>query len=342
MALAPTVPAIDATDLEETASPRDHPIRSLVLRRLGLGVVSVAAVGFILYWATLILPGDAATAILGQSATPERVALLREQLGLDKPPVQAFFTWAANFLQGDFGVSLAQNKPVTELVWQRLPNSMVLVVVAAVVSSLLGVVLGVLVAPRRDGIVDQILSIIFLVTNAMPEFVVGVFVVIVFSVKVFHWFPAVSVLSPGTYVWQSPEKLVLPVLTLILVTTPYIFRMTRGTMIEALNSDYAELARLKGVPSTRMLFRHALPNALPPAIQAIGLNLLYLAGGIVLVEKVFNFPGIGLLLVDAIGGRDVPVIQFIVILLAATYVLINLVADVAVLLVTPRRRYPRS
>jgi peptide/nickel transport system permease protein len=154
-------------------------------------------------------------------------------------------------------------------------------------------------------------------------------------------FPAISVLAPGQHIWDDPSKLVLPVLTLTIVVVPYILRMCRGSVIEALDSDYVEVARLKGVAPARLLFRHALPNALAPTVQVVGLSLIYLAGGIVLVETVFQFPGVGLALVDAITARDVPVIQALVLLLSACYVLLNLLADVAVLLVTPRRRLPR-
>lgn len=326
----------------EVASKGPRGLGSIILARIGLGFVSVIAVAVIVYFATFVLPGDAARAILGQTATPARLATLRQELGLDRPPLQAFLGWAADFVRGNFGMSLVQGRSVASIVAERLPNSILLIVLSAVISTVLGVILGALAARRRDGLFDQVTSIVLLVANAMPEFVVGVFLVIIFSVKVFMWFPAVSFLPAGSYIWQQPSKLVLPVLTLVLVTTPYIFRMVRGTMIEALNSAYAELAILKGVSPTRLLFRHALPNALPPAIQAVGLNLLYLAGGIVLVEKVFNYPGIGLALVDAITDRDVPLIQLLVVMLAVTYVAINIVADIAVLMVTPRRRYPRG
>jgi peptide/nickel transport system permease protein len=165
--------------------------------------------------------------------------------------------------------------------------------------------------------------------------------VLLFATGVFTWFPAISVLEPGQSILSEPDKLVLPVLALVIVVTPYMFRMTRGAMIEALDSDYVEFARMKGVSTARIAFRHALPNALPPIIQVVGLNLLFLAGGIVLVEAIFNFPGIGSMLVAAINGRDVNEIQYIVILLAVFYVLLNIITDVCVLLVTPRRRYPR-
>jgi peptide/nickel transport system permease protein len=321
--------------------PKPHPIRNMVARRSLWGIVSIVVVSIIVYFATLILPGDAATAILGQQATPARLASLRHELHLDQPALVGFWHWASGAIHGDFGNSLTQGSSVWSVVGPRLANSLVLIVVASVLSTVLGILLGALAAARRDTLTDHGMSVTALVANAMPEFVVGVFVILIFSVKVFHWFPALSILPPGTYIWEEPSELVLPVLTLVIVCTPYVFRMVRASTIEALNSDYAEVAELKGASPRRLLFAHAVPNALAPTIQVIGLNLLYLAGGIVLVETVFNYQGVGFLLISSINDRDVPVIQFLVVLLAIFYVILNIITDVAVLLVTPRRRLPR-
>ena len=318
-----------------------HPIRSLIGRRLALGVLTVLVVSALVYFATHVLPGDAATAILGQQATPARLRLLRHQLGLDRSAVAGFRQWLTAAVQGDFGQSLAERIPVTTATGPRLANSVVLIAVTAVVSSILGILLGVRAAFRRDGVFDSVVSVVALVMNALPEFVVGVLMVVLFSINVFQWLPALSILPPDGRIWDEPNKLVLPVATLVLVITPYTFRMVRAAMIEALGSDYVEVARLKGVPPLRLGLYHALPNALAATVQVIGLNLLYLAGGIVLVERVFNYPGIGNLLVNAITDRDVPLIQFLVVLLAGFYVVLNIVVDVVVLLLTPRRRYPR-
>jgi len=323
------------------ARKKPHPIRHLILYRSAWGILSVAAVAVIVYFATIVLPGDAATAILGQQATPERLAALRAQLGIDQPVIPAFWHWATSFVMGDFGTSLSpEATPVWELVAPRLANSACLVIVAGILSTILGIVTGAIAAARRDHAPDHVMSIGALVANSLPEFIIGVFVVLVFAVRL-KLFPAISILPPGTYIWQQPDKLVLPALTLVIVVTPYVFRMVRGSTIEALNSDYAEVASLKGVTPRRILFVHALPNALAPTIQVVGLNLLYLAGGIVLVETVFAFPGIGSLLVNSIQARDVPVVQFLTVLLAVFYVALNICTDVAVLLVTPRRRHPR-
>jgi peptide/nickel transport system permease protein len=329
-----------------------HPIRSMLIRRSLLGVFTIVLIAIIVYAATLVLPGDAATAILGQSATPARIHQLRHQLGLDQPVLTRFWHWASHAVRGDFGNSLGLAVPVnsrasstsmsvTSLASDRMTNSAVLVAVTALVSTLLGFLAGMYAAFRRDGVMDTISSVVALAASALPEFVVAIFVVMLFSVNVFHWFPAISLLPPGGFILSQPNKLVLPVLALVIVVTPYVFRMVRGAMIEVLDSDYVELARLKGVSTMRIAFRHALPNALAPVIQVVGLNLLYLAGGIVLVETIFSYPGIGLLLVNAISGRDVPVIQYLVIILAIFYVALNILTDVLVLLVTPRKRYPR-
>jgi peptide/nickel transport system permease protein len=329
-----------------------HPVTSMIVRRALLGVVTIVMIAIIVYAATLVIPGNAATAILGRDAQPAKVASLEAELGLDEPVLTRFFNWAEKAIQLDFGNSLGEGQAITQheasaensvtsLASDRLANSAVLVAVAAVISTILGLLTGVYAAYRRDGFFDTVGSVVALIASALPEFVVAIFCVLLFATGVFTWFPAISVLQPGQSILSEPDKLVLPVLALVIVVTPYMFRMTRGAMIEALDSEYVEFARMKGVSTARIAFRHALPNALPPIIQVVGLNLLFLAGGIVLVEAIFNFPGIGSMLVAAINGRDVNEIQYIVILLAVFYVLLNIITDVCVLLVTPRRRYPR-
>lgn len=342
------VTAGDAPSTEVTAARADQrqaarggPVQRLLMWRLPLGVLSVVLVAILTYLATQVLPGDAASSILGQSATPERLAIVRKELGLDQGVVSGLLDWMGGLVLGDFGNSLVQNQPVSAVVGPRLANSVVLLVVVAVLSTVIGAVAGVVAAHQRDKWFDDVTSTLALVASALPEFVVGVLVILVFSLGVFDWFPSVSLLTPDQRIWDDRSKLVLPVVTLVIVTGPYMFRMVRAATIEALQSDYAEVARLKGVSTRRLLFRHALPNAFAPAVQVFGLNVLYLAGGIVLVETVFQYPGIGLALVSAIQNRDVPVIQFLVVLLAVFYVLLNILTDLVVLLATPRRRAPR-
>ncbi|CAB4942864.1 MAG: ABC transporter permease subunit [Actinobacteria bacterium] len=324
-----------------TASSGSHPILRMIARRLGLGVITVWVVTLVVYWATMVLPGDAATAILGQSATPERLAALTRALHLDESPVSAYWHWVTGILSGDPGISLVNGQEVVSLAFPRILNSAVLVIVATLLSTLIGISLGVVLARRRDTVFDHATSGVTLAASALPEFIVAIFVILLLSVKVFHWFPSVSTLNPGEHIWNEPSKMMLPVLTLLIVVTPYAIRMMRAAMIEALNTEYVELAELKGLTSRRILLRHAMPNALAPTIAVIGLNILYLAGGIVLVETVFNYPGLGQELVDSVNNRDVPVIQFLVLFLAVFYVVLNILIDLVVLLITPRRRVSR-
>jgi peptide/nickel transport system permease protein len=205
----------------------------------------------------------------------------------------------------------------------------------------LGVACGAIAALRKDGWFDHVTSVGALAVTALPEFVVAIVLVILFSTVVLHVLPAVSIVPPGSHPWDQPESLILPVATLVIVIVPYILRMMRAAMIEALESEYVEMARLKGLSTSRVVIVHAMPNAIAPTIQVIGLNFLYLAGGIVIVEYVFNYPGVGQGLVDAVSVRDIPVIQFIVLVLAAFYVFMNIATDVIALLATPRRRLAR-
>jgi peptide/nickel transport system permease protein len=320
---------------------KPHPIAGLVVSRLAAGVITLAIVSIVVFAATQVLPGNAAYAILGHNATPLRLHALELQLHLDRSPLEQYGAWLGGMLTGNGGSSLANGQPVWQLVAPRLVNSAALVAISGLLGAVIGVLLGAIAAVRKDRAFDHAISVVSLVVTALPEFVVAIALVILFATVVSQVLPAVSVLPPGTWAWQQPELLVLPVATLVIVIVPYIFRMMRGAMIEALESDYVEMARLKGLPVWRVLLVHALPNAIPPTVQVIGLNLLYLAGGIVVVEYVFDFPGIGQGLVSAVSNRDIPVIQLIVIILAAFYVFMNIVTDVIALLATPRRRIAR-
>jgi peptide/nickel transport system permease protein len=327
---------------ERLAAPPDaHPIVRLIRRRLAIGVVILFLVSVVVFLATEVLPGNAATAILGHNATPARVHALERSLHLNHGLFDQYWIWISGLFTGNPGRSLANGQPVWGYVEPRIVNSAVLVFVTGAISALVGVTLGAIAAVRKDGWFDHVTSVVVLAVTSLPEFVVAITLVIVLSTVVLHVLPAVSLLAPGTYAWSQPELLVLPVATLVIVIVPYILRMMRAAMVEALESDYVEMARLKGVPEWRVVLVHALPNAIAPTIQVVGLNFLYLAGGVVIVEYVFNFPGIGQGLVDAVNDRDIPVIQFIVLVLAAFYVVMNIVTDVIALLATPRRRIAR-
>ncbi len=319
-----------------------HPILELIVRRVALGILILVLVSILVFLATQVLPGNAAYAVLQNTATPARVHALEVQLHLNSPITEQYWHWITGVLQGNLGTSLASGQPVSSLVGSRITNSAVLVVLAGLISTVLGIALGVWAAAHRDRWLDHTLSVVALTLAAMPEFVVAIILIIIFSTVVMHLLPSVSVVPPGTSPLDHPNLLVLPVATLVLVTVPYTFRMARGAMVEALESDYVEMATIKGLPRRRVLFVHALLNATASTVQVVGLNLLYLAGGIVVVEYVFNYPGLGQGLVNAVSDRDIPVVQFIVLLLAGFYVFVNIASDVLALAVTPRRRLPRS
>ena len=339
-----TVDAPPAAQARAGPTGRAHPIARLIWTRVALGLVTLFIVSVLIFAATQLLPGNAATAVLGHNASASAVRTLQLRLGLNKPPATQYWDWLSGVLRGRLGTSLANGQSVWSLVGPRLLNSFVLVLVAGVVGAVIGVGLGMFAAVRRDKPADHALSVGALAVTSLPEFVVAIFLVIIFSTVLLHILPGVSPLESTTGAlkpWQDPRELVLPVAALVIVIVPYIFRMMRAATIEALESDYVEMARLNGLSPARVLLRHALPNAIAPTIQVIGLNFLYLAGGIVLVEFVFDYPGIGQGLVNAVADRDIPQIQFIVLVLAAFYIAINIITDVVALMVTPRRRVAR-
>jgi len=315
---------------------------NMVGRRLALGLLTLVAVSIVIFAATEVLPGNAAYAVLGQHATPARLHALEMQLHLNRPLAVQYWGWISAVLKGNLGTSFANGETVAHLVGPRIINSAVLVVLAGVIGSVIGVALGIVAAVRRDGWFDNAMSVVALGVTALPEFVVAIVLVMLFAALALHILPGTSFIPPGQSPWAHPSLLVLPVATLVIVIIPYIFRMTRAAMIEALESDYVEMAKLKGAQRWRIVLAHALPNAIPPTIQVIGLNVLYLAGGIVVVEYVFAYPGLGAGLVDAVSARDIPTIQFITLLLAAFYVFMNILTDVIALIASPRRRLPRS
>jgi len=313
-------------------------MRKLVVRRLALGVLTLWLISLVVFAAVLALPGDAATAILGREATPDRVAALRDQLNLNDSVVSQYLQWIGGVVTGSFGTSAATQQPVSDLLSARVGNSAFLVLVASLVAVPLSIAIGVWTAMRRDRPVDHVASTTTLVLAALPEFVIGIGLVLLFATSVFQIFPAVSLLAPGERAWQNPDVVVLPAATLVLAVTPYISRIMRGSMVEVLESEYVTMARLKGLSERTVIWRHAVPNAIVPAIQVAALQLAWMAGGVVVVEFVFSYPGIGAALVDAVGDRDMPVVQTVTMLAAGVYVLLNLLADLATIVVTPKLR----
>jgi peptide/nickel transport system permease protein len=313
-------------------------MRKLIIRRLALGVLTLFLISLVVYAAVVALPGDAATAILGKEATPDRVAALREQLHLNDSVVSQYLQWIGGVVTGSFGTSAATQQPVSTLLSDRVANSLFLVFCASVIAIPLSIAIGVWTAMKRDKPVDHVVSTTTLVLAALPEFVIGIGLILLFATGVFHWFPAVSLLAPGEKAWEDPRVVVLPAATLVLAVTPYISRIMRGSMVEVLESEYVTMARLKGLNERTVIWRHAVPNAIVPAIQVTALQLAWMAGGVVVVEYVFSYPGIGAALVDAVANRDMPVVQTVTMLAAGVYVLLNLLADLATIFVTPRLR----
>jgi peptide/nickel transport system permease protein len=310
----------------------------LILRRLAVSLAVLWLVSLLVFVATLLLPGDPARAILGQQATPERIAALQHQLHLDLPVWQRYLDWLGGLFTGDLGTSTSTQGPVTALLGDRISASLALLIIAAVLATPLGIGLGTWSAIRRDRVTDQVISGISLVIAALPEFVIGVALVVLLSTTVFKIFPSVTLTTPGEPVWSEPAQLVLPVATLVLVVTPYITRMMRATMNEVLDSGCVEMARLKGIPERLVLTRHALPHAVGPVAQVVALQLAWLAGGVVVVEFLFRYPGVGQALIDAVSKRDVAVVQAITLLIAAVYIVVNLLADVVGILANPKLR----
>jgi peptide/nickel transport system permease protein len=312
-------------------------IAGFIVRRVLLGLLVLFLVSVLVFLATQAL-GDPARAILGRDATPERLAALKKELNLDGSLVSQYVDWISGLWHGSLGNSLATQQPVSDLLGSKLVNSAFLVAVAALVSIPLSIAIGSWAALRREKTFDNVSSNLMLALAALPEFVVAIGLVILFSTTVFHWLPAISPIPPGQRPWDFPKEMVLPVATLVIVIAPYVARIMRASMVEVLESDYVEMARLKGLSERLVLTRHALPNALGPVFQVIAINLAYLAGGIVVVEYVFNYPGIGSQLQDSVVNHDIPVVQALAMLIAAVYVIVNMLADIATILVTPRLR----
>ena len=316
------------------------PLLKLILIRLGLGVLTLFLVSLIVFAATQLLPGDPAQAILGKDAADKaRYEALRQQLQLDRPLYEQYTSWLAGVVVGDMGNSIVQQDvPVTDLLADRLINSTVLVLLAALLSIPIAILIGALSAVWRDSRFDSTTNLTNLTLAALPEFVVGILLVLFFATAVFNWMPAVSRVDSEVPLSQQLDLFVLPAITLCIAVVPYISRMLRASTIEVLESEYVMMARLKGLSGNLVLWRHSMPNAIVPTLQVIALNLAWLAGGIVTVEYLFGFPGVGQALVDSVANRDIPMVQALCLLIAAVYVVLNLIADVATILISPRLR----
>ena len=312
----------------------------MVAQRLALGLLTLFAVSLIIFLGVELLPGDITQALLGQGATPETVAAFRRELRLDLPPHERYISWLGGIVQGDLGQSLANKREITELMGVRLQNTLFLALIAAVISIPLALGLGILAALYRNSLYDRTVNVFTLSSISFPEFFVAYILILVMSVQL-GWFPSISNIGQELGFWDRVYRTVLPALTLTLVVVAHMMRMTRAAIINLLASPYIEMATLKGLPRWRIIVKHALPNALAPIINVVVINLAYLIVGVVIVEVVFVYPGLGQLLIDAVRARDIPVVQATGLVFAAAYILLNLTADVLSIVTNPRLLHPR-
>lgn len=316
-----------------------HNILKLVGQRLALGVFTMLIVSVLIFMAVELLPGDVVEAILGQARTEATVAAFREQLGLDSPAYVRYFEWLTAIMQGDLGVSLATQKPISEVVLYRLWNTLFLAAYAAAIAVPVALLFGILAALYRNSIFDRTVNVTALVAISSPEFLAAYLLIYMFAVQL-GWFPTLASVSSDMSLGERLYVLLLPAITLSLVTVAHMMRMTRASIINLMASPYIEMARLKGTKPSIIVLRHALPNAIAPIVNVIAINMAYLIVGVVVVEVVFVYPGLGQLLVDSVSNRDMPVVQIACLIFAVTYIVLNLLADICSILSNPRLLHP--
>lgn len=312
----------------------------MVAKRLLFGFLTIIAISVLIFIGVEALPGDLAETILGQSALPETVAAFRKELKLDLPPHVRYLSWLGGFIKGDLGNSLSNGRPVADMIGWRFSNTLFLAGMAALIAVPLAIILGILAALYRDTWLDKTISAVTLSTISFPEFFVAYILITLFSVK-FNIFPSISNIDDTMSLGEKFYSIVLPCLTLTLVVVAHMMRMTRAAIINVLSSPYIEMAQLKGIRKSRIIIHHAVPNALSPIINVIVLNLAWLIVGVVVVEVVFVYPGMGQLLVDSVSKRDLPVVQASGLIFAGTYVMLNLAADILSMISNPKLRQPK-
>ena len=312
----------------------------LVLRRLGLGAITLWVVSLLIFAGTEILPGDVAEAILGQNATPEAVAAIREQLNLNRPAHVRYWEWLVGMAHGDLGVSLASNMEISTLISERLVNTLILAGLTAALAVPLALAMGLAAAMFPGGRVDRFVTVSTLLILSVPEFFIAAVLVLIFAVHL-QWLPAIAYITEYESIWQLAKSLALPILTLTTSVVAHMARMTRAAVVNVMVSPYIEMAILKGVPRSRIVLRHALLNAVGPVVNVVALNLAYLVGGVVIVEAVFAYPGLAKLMVDAVSRRDMPLVQTCALIFSAAYIVLILIADVLAMLANPRLRHPK-
>jgi len=309
----------------------------MLLRRCVLGAVTVAIVSAIIFLGVELLPGDACTAFLERDAKGQMLENCRKDFGLDRPALTRYFEWAGNALQGDLGMSASGRKSIAELVGHRMKNSLLLAAVSLSVGVPMAIFLGVITGLWRDRPVDLFFSTAAILAMTIPEFVSATVLILIFSVWL-GWLPGIVVTSASAPASEFFPEILLPVFVLAMVMMAHILRMVRSSVIEVMAGDYIQMATLKGVPYWRIVFSHALPNALLPAINVVALTIAWLLGGVVVIEVVFNYPGLGRMMIDAISDRDLPVVQAIALIVASVYVGVNLTADILTMVANPRLR----
>ncbi len=314
-------------------------LAALIVKRLAFGLLTLFVISVLISLGVEMLPGDLAQALLGQQATQESLAAIRHELGLDRPLHVRYFDWLGNVLQWDLGKSLANKRDVADLIGRRLANTLFLASNAAIIAVPLSIFLGMLAALYRESLFDKIISMTTLMTISVPEFLVAYILIVFLSVE-FSVFPSMADWSSNAGFWDRLYAVFLPVMTLVLVVVAHMMRLTRAAIINVLTRPYIETAQLKGMKRSWVIMYHALPNALAPIFNVVVINLAYLVVGVVVVEVVFVYPGLGQLMVDSVSKRDLPVVQASGLIFASTYVMLNLTADILSIIANPRLRHP--
>ncbi|WP_238371056.1 ABC transporter permease [Heliomarina baculiformis] len=316
------------------------PIAKLLAQRIALGLLLLFLVSILIFAGTQILPGDVAQSILGQSATPEALANLRAELGLNEPAVSRYFAWLGGAITGDLGTALTSGQDIASQLGSRMSNTLLLAFWAAVISVPLAIFLGLLAVRYRDRWPDKLISAVTLASISVPEFLIGYVLMYIIGVKL-GWAPSVSTIYPGMSLGAKLNAIALPVTVLTLVVLAHMMRMTRAAILNVMQSAYIETAELKGLTMFKIIWRHAFPNSIAPIVNVVMLNLAYLVVGVVVIEVVFTYPGMGQYLVDHVSKRDVPVVQACGLVFAAVYIGLNMVADIVSIISNPRLRHPK-
>ena len=315
-------------------------MQRMVIHRILIGIVTLWVVSVLVFIMTAALPGDVASIVLGQAATPESLAAYRAERGLDQPLVFQYFGWLGNLMTGDLGISKAGGATIASLIGGRLYNTMLLAAIVAVISVPLSVGLGLLAAMYPGTWIDRILTFGTLSLISVPEFFIATFMVLILAVQL-RWLPAIAHISGDETILELMRALAMPLITLIIVVAAQMIRMTRAGILNVMNSPYIEMAILKGVRRNRIILRHAFFNTIGPIVNVIALNLAYLVSGVVIVETIFAYPGLAKLMIDGVQTRDLPLVQACAMIFCGTYVMLIIMADVAAILANPRLRNPK-